>query len=146
MALRGAGDAFAGDGGRPCVVMAHVFGGTRDSGLEPFAEAFADAGLDALLFDYRCFGDSTGEPRQYAWPPRHRDDYRAAVDFARGLDGVDPERVVLWGSSWSGGHVVHVAADDQRIAAVVAQTPDIDGIADRHRHLSGAPACGARSG
>lgn len=124
----GESDAFAGDGGRPCVVMAHGVGGTRDAGLEPFAEAFADAGLDALLFDYRCFGDSTGEPRQLGIPARHRDDYRAAVAFARGLDGVDPGRIVLWGTSWSGGHVIYVAADDPRIAAVIAQTPDVDGL------------------
>jgi pimeloyl-ACP methyl ester carboxylesterase len=107
--------------------MAHGFGGTRDSGLEPFAEAFANAGLDVLLFDYRCFGESTGEPRQFAWPSRHREDYTAAVEFARGLEGVDPERIVLWGTSWSGGHIVYVAADDPRIAAVISQTPDLDG-------------------
>ncbi len=126
--LAGEGDAFAGDGGRPCVVMAHGIGGTRDSGLLPFAEAFSGAGLDVLLFDYRNFGDSTGEPRQFGWPPRHREDYRAAVERARALDGVDPDRIVLWGTSWSGGHVVFVAADDERIAAVIAQTPDLDGL------------------
>ena len=114
--------------------MAHGFGGTMDSGLLPFAEAFAEAGLDVLLFDYRCFGDSTGEPRQFAWPSRHREDYKAAVDFARGLDGVDPDRIVLWGTSWSGGHIVYVAAEDPRIAAVITQTPDLDGVATL-RHL-----------
>lgn len=124
----GEGDAFSSERGRPCVVMAHGIGGTRDSGLEPFAEAFAEAGLDVLLFDYRNFGASTGEPRQLGWPPRHRDDYRAAVAFARGLDGVDPERIVLWGTSWSGGHIVYVAADDPRIAAVISQTADLDGL------------------
>ena len=126
--LIGEGDAFAGDRGRPCVVMAHGFGATKDSGLLPFAKAFAEAGLDVLLFDYRCFGGSSGEPRQLAWPPRHREDYGAAVDCARGLEGVDPERIALWGTSWSGGHVVYVAASDPRIAAVVCQTPDLDGI------------------
>lgn len=109
--------------------MAHGFGGTKDAGLLPFAEAFAEAGLDVLLFDYRCFGGSTGEPRQFAWPARHRDDYRVAVDFARGLDGVDPDRIILWGTSWSGGHVVYVAAEDPRIAATICQTPDLDGMA-----------------
>lgn len=126
--LPGEGDAFAGAAGRPCVVMAHGIGGTRDSGLLPFAEAFAEAGLDALLFDYRNFGDSTGEPRQLGLPSRHREDYRAAIEFARGLDGVDPERIVLWGTSWSGAHVVYEAADDGRIAAVISQTADMDGI------------------
>jgi pimeloyl-ACP methyl ester carboxylesterase len=108
--------------------MAHGFGGTKDSGLLPYAEAFAQAGLDVVLFDYRGFGESSGEPRQLAWPPHHRDDYRAAVEFARGLEGVDPERIVLWGTSWSGGHVVYLAAEDHRIAAVISQTPDLDGI------------------
>jgi fermentation-respiration switch protein FrsA (DUF1100 family) len=126
--LVGEGDAFAGDVGRPCVVMAHGVGGTRDSALLPFAEAFAEAGLDVLLFDYRCFGDSTGEPRQVGWPERHRQDYRAAVEFARGLGGVDPDQIALWGTSWAGGHVVYVAADDPGIAAVISQTPDLDGI------------------
>lgn len=125
--LVGEGEGFAGRGGRPCVVMAHGIGGTREDGLLPYAEAYAEAGLDVLLFDYRGFGASGGEPRQFGWPPRHREDYRAAVAFARGIEGVDPERIVLWGTSWSGGHVVFVAADDREIAAVIAQTPDMDG-------------------
>jgi pimeloyl-ACP methyl ester carboxylesterase len=126
--LAGEGDAFSSERGRPCVVMAHGFGATKDSGLLPFAETMAEAGLDVLLFDYRGFGESSGEPRQFAWPPRHREDYRAAVEFARALDGVDPDRIVLWGTSWAGGHVVYVAADDPRIAAVISQSPDLDGI------------------
>lgn len=125
--LKGEGEAFQGPAGRPCVVMAHGIAGTKDSGLLPFAEAFAEAGLDVVLFDYRCFGQSSGEPRQLASPPRHREDYRAAIDFARQLEGVDPARIVLWGTSWSGGHVVYVAADDRGIAAVIPQTPDLDG-------------------
>jgi uncharacterized protein len=126
--LRGEGESFAGPAGRPCVVMAHGLAGTRDSGLLPFAEEFAAAGLEVLLFDYRCFGDSTGEPRQLASPPRHRQDYQSAVECARALPGVDPNRIVLWGTSWSGGHVVYVAAADPRIAAVIAQNPDLDGV------------------
>jgi fermentation-respiration switch protein FrsA (DUF1100 family) len=131
--LSGEGDAFAGERGRPCVVMAHGFGATKDSGLLPFAEAFAEAGLEVLLFDYRCFGESSGEPRQLAWPPRHRQDYRAAIDYARGLDGVDPERIVVWGTSWSGGHVVYAAAADPRIVAVISQNSDFDGVQTLNR-------------
>jgi len=113
--------------------MAHGFGATKDSGLLPFAEAFAEEGLDALLFDYRCFGESSGEPRQLAWPPRHREDYRAAVEYARGLEGVDADRIVVWGTSWAGGHAVYAAADDPRIAGVISQTPDLDGIQTLNR-------------
>ena len=123
----GAGDAFLGDGGRPCVVMAHGFGHTADSGLHAYAERFAAEGLEVLLFDYRNFGASTGEPRQLVDYRRHRADYRAAVEFARDIDGVDAERIVLWGTSYSGGHVIAIAAADPRIAAVISQVPAVDG-------------------
>jgi len=126
--LRGA-DREAPVNRRPCIVMAHGFGGTRDSGLLPFAEAFAAAGIDTLLFDYRGFGTSSGTPRQLVSFRRHRRDYAAAVRFARTLEGVDPDRIALWGTSYAGGHVLAVAARDPRIAAVVAQVPAADGLA-----------------
>jgi pimeloyl-ACP methyl ester carboxylesterase len=115
--------------GRPCVVMAHGFGGTRDTALLPYAQGFAGAGLDVVLFDYRGFGDSDGEPRQQVSYRRQRDDYRAAVAAARALDGVDPDRIVLWGTSYSGGHVIAVAAQDQRVAGIISLTPATDGLA-----------------
>ena len=123
------GDEFEGDAGRPCVVIAHGFGNTADSGLFQFGEAFAEAGLEAMVFDYRGFGASEGEPRQLVSYKRHREDYRAAVDLAREFDGVDPERIVLWGTSYSGGHVVAVAAEDSLIAAVISVVPSLDGAA-----------------
>ena len=112
----------------PCVVMAHGFTGTRDDGLPPYAEAFRDAGFAVVVFDYRHFGASTGEPRQLLDIGCQHDDYRAAVAWARRQDGIDPERIVLWGSSFSGGHVLAVAAGDPRIAAVISQAPFTDAI------------------
>jgi uncharacterized protein len=126
--LSGAGDAFAdARGRRPCVVLAHGFGGTVDSGLMPYAERFAAAGLDALAFDYRHFGASGGEPRQVLSVRGQLEDYAAAVAFARRQEGVDPERIVLWGTSFSGGHVVEAAVADGRVAAVISQSPAMDG-------------------
>ena len=119
--------ALAGPYGRPCVVMAHGFGGTRDCGLLPYAEGFAAAGLDVLLFDYRGFGDSSGSPRQLVSHRRQRQDYHAAIAAARQMSGVDPERIVLWGTSYSGGHVVAVAARDCRVAGAISMTPAMDG-------------------
>jgi fermentation-respiration switch protein FrsA (DUF1100 family) len=116
-------------GPRPLVVMAHGFSATRELGLEPYAERFRAAGLGVLLFDYRHFGASGGEPRQLLDIHRQHDDYHAAIARARRIDWVDPERIALFGSSFSGGHVVVVAAQDPRIAAVVAQCPFEDGIA-----------------
>jgi dienelactone hydrolase len=113
----------------PCVVMAHGFSATREEGLADYAERFAAAGMAVLVFDYRHFGDSEGEPRQLLEIGRQHDDYRAAIAYARALDFVDADRIALFGSSFSGGHVVCVAATDERLAAVVAQCPHADGIA-----------------
>ena len=112
----------------PCVVMAHGFSGTRDDALPGYAEAFCDAGYAVVLFDYRHFGASTGQPRQLLDIAAQQDDYRAAIAWARHADGIDPDRIVLWGSSFSGGHVISVAATDPRIAAVIAQAPYTDSV------------------
>jgi pimeloyl-ACP methyl ester carboxylesterase len=107
--------------------MAHGLGGTKEAGLEPYAARFCDAGFAVLAFDYRHFGASDGEPRQLAWIPYQLEDYAAAVQYARGLPGIDPGRIALWGTSLSGGHVIVTAARDQDIACVVAQCPWLDG-------------------
>lgn len=121
------------EGATACVVLAHGWSGVREQRLGAFAERFAAEGLAALVFDYRHFGASEGEPRQLLDIRRQHADWRAAVEFARGLDGIDPERIALWGSSFSGGHVIEVAASDPRIAAVVAQVPFVDGLANLPR-------------
>ena len=120
-------DAEPGHRPRPCVVMAHGFAGTREMRLSAYAERFAAAGLNVLVFDYRGFGDSEGEPRQCLSIPGQLSDYAAALTFARGLDGVDPARLILWGSSFSGGHVVVSAAREPSVAAVIAQCAMMDG-------------------
>lgn len=119
----------AGDDPVPCVVLAHGFGALKEGRLDAYAERFAAAGYAALVFDYRHFGESGGEPRHLVHTGRQHEDWHAAIAHARGLDGVDPERVVIWGSSNSGGHVIHVAARDDRLAAAVAQVPHTSGIA-----------------
>lgn len=111
----------------PAVVMGHGGSGTKRLGLPKYAERFAAKGVAALVFDYRRFGESEGAPRQVIDVAAQHDDYRAAVRFVRGYPGVDPERVALWGTSLSGGHVLAVAADDPRLKAVVCQVPLIDG-------------------
>lgn len=133
-------DALQGARGRPLVVMAHGLSMTRDGGLEPFAQRFAAAGCDVLVFDYRHFGDSGGQPRELVSVDRQLQDYRSAIEFARGLEDVDPERIALWGTSYSGGHVVRLATRDRRIAAVIAQVPNLDNLATLRQLLRTEPA------
>lgn len=113
----------------PCVVLAHGFAGVREARLDAFAERFAGAGLAALVFDYRHFGTSSGQPRQLVDIAEQHDDWRAAIAHARSLPGIDPDRIALWGTSFSGGHVAVIAAGDPRVAAVVSQGPYFDGLA-----------------
>ena len=115
------------DGAVPCVVMGHGGSGTKRLGLPKYAAKFAEAGMAVMAFDYRGFGASAGQPRQVIDVAAQQDDYRAAVRYARGHDAIDPQRIALWGTSLSGGHVLSVAATDPLIAAVVSQVPLIDG-------------------
>ncbi len=111
------------------IVMAHGLGGTRDAGLEPFAARFADNGYSVVLFDYRHFGASEGQPRQLLSISRQLQDWQAAVNYTRALPGVDASKIGLWGTSFSGGHVLTTAANDATIGAASAQGPMVDGLA-----------------
>ena len=119
----------------PCIVMANGTGGTKDMLLEGYARRFQAAGMAVLSFDYRYFGGSEGEPRQLIWIPHQLEDYAAAVDHVRGKKEIDPQRIALWGTSLSGGHVITTAARDHRIACVVAQCPGVDGRASAKHAL-----------
>lgn len=113
----------------PVLIMAHGFAGQKDFGLEPYADHFAGQGMAVFLFDYRNFGGSEGEPRNLVNPWRHLNDWKAAISHVRGLIDVDGMRMALWGTSFSGGHVLVTAAKEMGISAVVSQVPFVDGIA-----------------
>ncbi|MGE2722434.1 alpha/beta hydrolase [Mycolicibacterium celeriflavum] len=121
-------ESLTGPAGRPCVVMAHGLGATQDSGLFAFAEAMAGAGADVITFDYRHFAESSGQPRQLVSLTRQVADYHAVIDYARRLETVDPARIVAWGVSLSGGHVIRVAAKDPHLAGIISLTPATDGL------------------
>src|SRR5256885_834878 len=113
----------------PLVILGHGLGATREYGLEPFGQRFADAGIAALVFTYRHSGDSGGEPRQLLDIERQLGDWAAALAYARTLEGIDGQRIALWGTSFGGGHVIEAAARDGAVAAVVSQCPFTDGLA-----------------
>lgn len=118
-----------GHGSIPVIVMAHGLGGVKEMRLDAYASRFCDEGYACLVFDYRHFGDSGGEPRQLLDIRRQQEDWMAAMAFARGQEAIDPNRLVLWGTSFSGGHVLHAGAEDRNVAAVISQCPFTDGFA-----------------
>ena len=125
----------------PVIVMAHGFGCIRALRLPAYAQRFAAAGYVVVVFDYRYFGDSDGRPRQLLDIAAQLDDWRAAIGWARTLEGVDPARVIGWGTSLSGGHVITLAATGAPLTAIIAQVPHVDGFAAARtagmRHAAG---------
>jgi hypothetical protein len=114
-------------GPAPTIVMAHGFSAVKEMYLDKYAETFAAAGFNALVFDNRNFGASDGEPRQEIDPWQQIRDYRHAITYASELAETDINRIGIWGTSYSGGHVLVVAAIDRRVKAVVSQVPMVSG-------------------
>jgi uncharacterized protein len=113
----------------PCVVMGAGGTLTQRDGIPDYAARFAAAGFAALSFDYRHWGASDGEPRRLLSVSRQLEDWRAAVSYARDLEGIDPDRIATWGMSSGGGHSLSIGAADPRVAAVIALVPMADGLA-----------------
>lgn len=111
----------------PVVVMAPALGFWRTFALPAVAERFAEAGYAAFSFDFRHHGDSEGEPRGLVAPAKQIADYEAAIDAMSREPDVDSNRLVVWGHSLSGGHVLSVAAENFRVAGVIATNPLVDG-------------------
>ncbi|BAX99705.1 alpha/beta hydrolase [Mycobacteroides stephanolepidis] len=122
-------DDLAGPDGAPAVILAHGFSLTKDCGLEAYARNFSKAGVHAVVFDYRGWGESDGEIRDVVLMRSQLADYHAVLAGVREMAGIDPARVALWGTSYSGGTVVACAAEDGAVAAVVAQVPNLDNLA-----------------
>jgi len=120
-------------GPAPTIVMAHGFSAVKEMYLDAFAEAFAAGGLGALVFDNRNFGASDGQPRQEIDPWAQVRDYRHAITWAQTRPEVDAGRIGVWGSSYSGGHVLVLGAIDKRIKCAVAQVPLVSGFRNIQR-------------
>ena len=129
----------------PLVVMAHGFSAVKEMYLDDFAASFAEAGIGALVYDNRNLGASDGTPRGDIDPRAQIEDYRTAITFAQGLEGVDAERIGVWGSSYSGGHVLVVAAIDRRVKCVVSQVPLVAGLETARRLVRGDHFAGLRA-
>lgn len=121
----------------PCLVMSHGFSALKEMDLDAFAEYFtANLPISCLVFDNRGFGESDtkeGQPRQEIIPAQQTSDISDAITYAQSRADVDPDKIAIWGSSYSGGHVLWVGAVDRRVKAVLSQAPCVDGWANVHR-------------
>jgi dienelactone hydrolase len=118
-----------GEGPHPAVVMAHGLAAVKAGGLGPFAERFRREAFTAVAFDYRKWGGSSGLPRDETSVARQREDYRTVIEWAIAEPDIDEAQIFIWGTSFSGLHVVEIAATDARLRGAIAQNPLVDGLA-----------------
>ena len=131
----------------PTIIMSHGWGGTAAL-LRTVAMDFAHAGYFVIAFDYRGWGASDSrviltapepakkegnkftaevmEIREVVDPLEQTQDIFNVIHWAIGEPQVDKDRIGLWGSSYSGGHVVYVAAHDPRVKCIVSQVGAMD--------------------
>ena len=125
----------SGSGPYPAIVMSHGFGAVKEMSLDQYADLFCTAGFVCLVYDHRNTGTSAGEPRGELDPWQQINDMRDAITHVSMLTQVDPERIGLWGTSYSGGHALVVAAIDRRIKCVVSQAPTVSGFKNTLRSV-----------
>lgn len=116
-----------GDPPFPAVVMAGGWCYVKELRQPEYAKTFVDAGVAALIFDYRSLGASDGTPRQHLDPWAQIEDYKNALSALEARADIDSDRLGVWGISYSGGHALILAAIDPRVKAAVSNVPVIDG-------------------
>ena len=109
------------------IIMAHGLAALRQFKLIQYAQRFAQAGYAVVLFDYRYWGGSTGRPRELVSIQFQLEDWRTMIAHIFERKSVDNRRIVLWGTSLSGGYVLNLAAELKNVQAVIAQIPFVDG-------------------
>lgn len=111
----------------PAILMLHGWGGIQDALTTPFCQAFTAAGFAVMTFDYPTWGDSQGLPRNQINPWQRVRDADAALTHLKSLPQIDPRKIVLWGTSFGGGHALELAAEHPSLLGTIAQVPMLDG-------------------
>lgn len=119
----------------PLIILAHGFTALKEHDLDRYAAFFASNGFCVLVYDNRNFGESDATTPFEIDPIMQMRDYRHAITYGETLEVVDKDHIGIWGTSFSGGHVLTVAALDSRVKCVVSQVPFISGD-DRSLRLS----------
>ncbi|MFV2062038.1 MAG: alpha/beta hydrolase family protein [Chloroflexota bacterium] len=127
-----------GPGPHPLVVLMSGSGPQdRDESLRPLttlkpfaliADALTSAGVGVLRYDDRGVGGSSGDYAA-ATVSELASDGRAAIDYARSRDDVDPERIGIFGHSEGGLYAAMLGAEDPQIAFIVSMAgPAVNGV------------------
>lgn len=126
-----------GPGPHPGLVVTNGFGSVKELFLDhPYHDVFAQAGFVVLVYDHPYCGESDGLPRLELDPIAQQRAYRDAITFLCMQPEVDADRIGIWGTSYSGGHVLTVGAIDRRVKCVVSQGMTVSGSRNQLRRYT----------
>lgn len=116
------------DGQRlPAILMVGGWGSVQNALTASFVNRFVAAGYAVMEFDFPGWGMSGGWPRQDINPWRRVRAANAALAHLKSQAQVDAHRIVLWGTSFGGGHIVDLAAAHPDLQGAIIQVPMLDG-------------------
>lgn len=118
-----------GTGPFPAILMVHGWGGVQDALTLPFYGPFNQAGYAVMTFDYSGWGKSQGTPRNVINPWQREREVEKALEHLRAQPEINADRIVLWGTSFGGGHVVRTAVKHPELLGAITQVPMLDGMA-----------------
>ena len=118
-----------GTGPFPAILIVHGWGGVQDALTLPFYGPFNQAGYAVMTFDYSSWAKSQGTPRNVINPWRREREVEKALEHLRAQPEIDADRIVLWGTSFGGRHVVRTAANHPELLGAITQVPMLDGMA-----------------
>jgi fermentation-respiration switch protein FrsA (DUF1100 family) len=101
----------------PTVVVGGPLATVKEQAGGVFAEALAKKGFVTLAFDYRMYGESEGEPRQYENPVYKTEDIQNAISFLSAHENVDSDCIGALGVCASSSYIATALASDRRVKA-----------------------------
>lgn len=115
------------DSSKGLIVMAHGLGGVKELWIDKFADFFSKNGYECFLFDYRNQGASDGSKKQLVNVKDQLEDWNNAIDFAK--QNSKTKNIILFGSSFSGGHVIKLLSERKDVKMAISQCPYTDALA-----------------
>ncbi len=110
------------------LIMAHGLGGEKACGLDHFAQFYHGLGYRVCVFDHRGYGASTGSVKHLVDKTSQLQDWTAVIEYLADKFNIQHTQMILWGYSFSGGHVLTLAAQ-KNYKAIISNFPHVDGLA-----------------
>jgi fermentation-respiration switch protein FrsA (DUF1100 family) len=122
------GDLYVADGVSrtrpgPAIVVTGAWMTVRQQMAARYARKLAERGYTALVFDYRGWGESGGDRRQYEDPHAKTVDTRAAFSYLASRPDIDDARLGGLGICASAGYMVGAALDMPMVHSIALVAP-----------------------